>query len=83
MNSLDIGTCLLTCDGSTVYCGEESVSVSSCSCVDGRVSLLISGFTIALLEEEWNSLVGVQPVEVAATEVVAAAPVKRGRKASS
>lgn len=79
MNTLDLGSCLLTCDGNTLICGDVSIPVSSFAVVDGRVNIDLPNLHVALLAEEWDALLG---INVSVTEVVAPAPVKRGRRSS-
>jgi len=98
MAHLDLGPFIIECDGTSLTCGSDVLSVADVNIdANGRAHLAFpaSGVAVCLLAEEWGTLLGEKSVVEEVAEVVAAseettAPevavtpvVKKGRRKSS
>jgi hypothetical protein len=75
MAQLDLGSFIIECDGVSLTCNGETLSVADVT-VDGagraHVRFPTADVSVSLLAEEWQALLG---AEVAAEEVAEVAPV--------
>jgi hypothetical protein len=89
MAQLDLGSIIIECDGVSLTCNGDTLTVSDVTVdASGRAHLHFpgEGVSVCLLAEEWQTLIGA-PIAaeevaeaVAAEETVAAAPRRRGRR---